>query len=208
MHINTPMYEKAEIYKNILAGKAFLNPMTTYIISLKHNVTLLYLSSNNIELKTNIENLISTLEKFKQHTDDISGINLNSSHKIFEILKLIQKDSATCKPYINLYKLCLGSVLDSDELKIKFSKLSILCNNGSDEELLKLVQEVTRDINSHIMADNLAFEHLKIEVLTRSVSCALSNVVYNTVANNNLSRGNGATFAHAFGDINSNKEIL
>lgn len=198
MSINTPMYEKAEIYKNILAGKAFLNPMTSYIISLKHNITLLYHASNNEDLKENIEKLTCTLEEFKQHTDDISGINLNSSHKIYEILKLIHKDSALCKPYINQYKLCLGSVLNSDMLKSKFSKLSILCNTGTDEEILKLVKEVTLDINSHILSDNLAYGNLKLDILTRSVSCALSNVVYNTTANTNLSKGDGTTFAHAF----------
>lgn len=200
MCINTPEYEKAEIYKNILSGKAFLNPMTSYIISLKHNISLLYHASKNKELRNDIEQLINVLEKFKQHTDDISGINLNSSHKIYEILKLIDQDSKVCKPYVNHYKLCLGSVLNSDGLKAKFSKLSRLCtyDNATDNDIANLVREVTSDINSNIFLDNLAYENLKINLLTRSISCSLSNVVYNTAANNNLSKGNSATFEQAF----------
>lgn len=201
MCIHPPEYQKAEIYKNILSGKAFLNPMTSYIIGLKHNISLLYHSSKNKELRNDIEQLINVLEKFKQHTDDISGINLNSSRKIYEILKLIDQNSKVCKPYVNHYKLCLGSVLNSDDLKAKFSKLSKLCTcaNTQDDEIAKLIREVTTDINSNILSDNLAYENLKINLLTRSISCSLSNVVYNTAANNNLSRGNRATFEHAFG---------
>ena len=65
--------------------------MTSYIISLRHSITLLFQRTDNSTLKSSIKALVNTLENFKQHTDDISGINLNSSHKIYDILDLIEK---------------------------------------------------------------------------------------------------------------------
>lgn len=199
MEIKSPELEKAEIYKHIFSGKAFLNPMTSYIISLRHSITLLFQRTDNSTLKSSIKALVNTLENFKQHTDDISGINLNSSHKIYDILDLIEKYNKKCKPYYNQYKACLGSILDSDSLKEHFSEISHLICNCTDEALLdKEIDKINKEIITYIQSDNIAYENLKLDVLTTSISCSLSNVVYNTKANKILSKMNNPSFELAF----------
>lgn len=178
----------AEIYKLIFSGKAFLNPMTSYIISLKHNISLFYQNTASGLVKERIQELVQLLEKFKQHTDDISGVNLNSSKRIYEILQMIEKSTIKCTCDYNPYKLCLGSVLNAEDLKQKCSLLErAIIKNEDDNEILFLISDVSENIIQHIQSDQLAYENLKMEMSMQSLTESLANVVYNTCANQILS---------------------
>lgn len=187
--IKTPFQTKAEIYKLVLSGKAFLNPMTSYIISLKHSIALLYQETTNDQLKEVIISLYRKLEEFKVHTDDISGVNLNSSKKIYDILQLIEKSSTTCTINYNPYKACLGSVLDTDNIRIMFTDLEHgIVMKESEDKLIVMMNNIIEQLTKQIHSDNLAYESLKIEVLTKSITDSLTNVVNNTCANQILSQ--------------------
>lgn len=187
--IKTPFQTKAEIYKLVLSGKAFLNPMTSYIISLKHSIALLYQETSNDQLKEVIISLYRKLEEFKVHTDDISGVNLNSSKKIYDILQLIEKSSTTCTINYNPYKACLGSVLDTDNIRIMFTDLEHgIVMKESEDKLIVMMNNIIEQLTKQMHSDNLAYESLKIEVLTKSITDSLANVVNNTCANQILSQ--------------------
>ena len=60
------------------------------------------------------------------------------------------------------------------------------------------MNKINKEIITYIQSDNIAYENLKLDVLTTSISCSLSNVVYNTKANKILSKMNNPSFEIAF----------
>lgn len=190
MDVKSPSEEKADIYKAILSGKGFLNPLTNYIISLKHSLILLHQFLEDKTIKNEIEVIIDTVESFKNHTDNISGLNLNSSKKIYEILDVIEKLKPFNASYINYYKLCLGSILNNEYLKkniIEFNHfVSSLLLEKDVKDLKKIslkLNKINNIIKEQIFSDNLAFENIKLELSTRSLSCSLSSMLYKTKQN-------------------------
>lgn len=190
MDIKTLSAERADIYKAILSGKGFKNPMTNYIISLKHSLILLsqYLDDKDITIE--IEATLDTVESFKNHTDNISGLNLNSSKKIYEILDVIEKLNPYNASFINYYKLCLGSILNNDNIKKNITEFnyyifSILLEkeNKDYKKISSKLNKINNMIKEQIFSDNLAFENIKLELSTRSLNCSLSSMLYKTKQN-------------------------
>lgn len=136
-------------------------------------------------MKESIKVLFELLDYFKSYTDDISGANMKSKKTIFEIYDIIQKHSKMCNNDTeNLYKLCLSSVLDSDDLLELFEKLEESISQGvSDEIVMFNINSVIKHINSHIQADKLAYANLKQETLLYSINESLRNVVCKTKDN-------------------------
>lgn len=182
---------KAEIYKLILSGKAFLNPMRPLIEDTKNKLTLFYYEVEKPETKSKIKLLIDQLEQFKNHTDEISGINLEQSKRILEILKLIEKNSMSHLNF-NPYKSCFSSILDSATLVSKIKVLMMNINEyriiKDDSVILPLVDSIIVDIISHIQSDCLAYENLKQASLVKSITESLTRVVSNTCANQIISK--------------------
>lgn len=182
--LKSPKLRKAEIYRDIFSGNAFLNPMTETIISLKHKLSGLYQHTNNDILRFKIKTLIMTLEDFKVHTDDISGANMKSTKRIYEIIDLVSYHIEHFGCDHNPYKSCMSSILDVDGLKEHFNELENMIANYADEcSLQDRISVVDHEIKEHIQSDKLAFANLKQERLLCSISESLCRVVTNTKAN-------------------------
>lgn len=183
--LKSPARAKAEIYRNIFQGKVFMNPMTGYILSLKHKLGLKYNSTESETLKEHIKILFELLDYFKSYTDDISGGNMNSTKKIYDIMDAINIHLSTCNDNIdNLYKQCLSSILDADDLIEIFSKIeNQIVNDDTDDIISSSIDMAVRNINAHIQADKLAYANLKQESLLCSIRDSLSNVVKKTKDN-------------------------
>ena len=190
MNIKSPTEEKADIYKSILSGNGFINPMSNYIFSLKHSITILYQYIDDVSIKKELELLIETADDFKQHTDNISGLNVNSNKKIYEILDVIEKLKPYNASYINYYKLCLGSILNGDNVKKNINEfnyylLSIILHKEviDNKKIINKIKKINTIIKDQIFSDNLAFENIKLELSTRTLSCSLSSMIYKTKQN-------------------------
>lgn len=190
MNIKSPSEERADIYKAILSGNGFINPMSNYIFSLKHSITLLYQFIDDLTIKDELEILIQTADEFKQHTDNISGLNINSNKKIYEILDVIEKLKPFNISYINYYKLCLGSILNNNNVRKNINEfslfvLSIVLNKESidTKKIINKIKKINTIIQDQIFSDNLAFENIKLELSTRTLSCSLSSMIYKTKQN-------------------------
>lgn len=176
---------KAEIYRNIFSGKEFRNPMTNSIISLKHKLSIKYQTTTSDKMKDNIHVLFDLLDYFKTYTDDISGANMKSNKMIYDILNAINKHLEYCDDSReNLYKLCLSSILDADDLLDIFADLEkAIIYHESDDIITKNILTAIKHINAHIQSDKLAYANIKQELLMCSIKESLKNVVTGTTAN-------------------------
>lgn len=182
--LKTPQRLKAEIYKNIFSHKEFKNPMTNSIISLKYKLSKKYQTSHSDKMKENIKVLYELLDYFKSYTDDISGANMKSKKTILEIYDAIEKHLNLCGDSSeNLYKVCLSSILDADDLFEVFSELERSIDVDNDEVVIYFILSSIKHINSHIQADKLAFANIKQELLLYSINESLQNVICKTKDN-------------------------
>ena len=182
--LKSPKLRKAEMYRDIFSGNAFLNPMTETIISLKHKLSGLYQHTDNDILRFKIKTLIMTLEDFKVHTDDISGANMKSTKLIYEIIDIVSYHIEHFGCDNNPYKSCMSSVLDVEVLKEHFSELETMIAGDIDEcELQERISIVDHEVKEHMQSDKLALANLKQERLLCSISESLCRVVTNTKAN-------------------------
>lgn len=177
--------QKAEIYKNIFSHREFKNPMTNAIISLKYKLSLKYNTTYSEKLKENIKLLYELLDYFKSYTDDISGANMKSKKTILEIYDAVEKHLKLCDDIReNVYKTCLSSILDSEDLLLIFTDLEkTLFDDSNDDDLINSIYTAIKCINSHIQSDKLAFANIKQEILLCSINESLQNVVCRTKDN-------------------------
>lgn len=190
MEIKSQSQEKADIYKAVLSSHGFINPMTNHIIALKHILIIFYQSIEDESIKKEISLASDVVEKFKIHTDDISGLNANSNKKIYEILSVIEQLDAFNSSHINYYKLCLGSVLNNEHIKkgiLEFNYYisSLILNKDTKDpkKIISKIKSITNTLSDQMLSDNLAFENLKMELCTRSLSCSLSSMIHKTKQN-------------------------
>lgn len=182
--LKSPKMLKAEIYKNIFSHKEFTNPMTNSIISLKYKLSKKYHSSHSDKMKENIKLLFELLDYFKSYTDDISGANMKSKKTILEIYDAIEKHLTLCGDTSeNLYKVCLSSILDADDLFEIFSELEKSIEHDNDEKVTSFIHETINHINSHIQSDKLALANIKQELLLYFINESLQNVICKTKDN-------------------------
>ncbi len=248
---NKDAFEK-KTYDLLKEGTAFTNPLGNHISTAKTALQGIEISSlqtkvNRIADKLNIDHIeltelqdivdkansgITTLESFKSHVDEISGVTINGNRSLTNIIKVVSALETdigqACSPK---FSEAFSSLLDNDlldELKDHAKKISDwfdwFDNDDNTDGLLSksniekvnavsakishiksVFDNLENKMNNSVIKDRAAFDEAVNELLQKSIAKYMPGLLENKCASTVLSKVTSPKLTSAIEEYTKNK---